>query len=122
MLFNQASHARHVWGSQRAATKSSFGPGLHPDACSINSPSGERDKRESQLWFCLDCGVVSSLAGGLCGRNSAAGWRDTSSKNCILVTPGHLISSLPPAPGRRPAPDCDWLSSPVTSDSRRHPC
>lgn len=73
----------------------------------------------------LDCGVVyffSSLAGGLCETNSAAGRRDTLIKNCIPVTPGPLISSLPPAPGRHPAPDCDWRSSPVTSDSRRRPC
>lgn len=108
-------------GISKGCNKEFLWTGLHPDACSVNSPSGARDK-ERVSCGCLDCGVVSSLAGGLCERNSAAGWRDTLTTNCLLVTQGLLISFLPPAPGRPPALDCDWLLLPVTSDSRRHPC
>lgn len=58
-----------VWGIPKGCNKEFLWPSLYPDTCSINSPSGERDK-ESQLWL-LGLGVVSSLAGGLCERNSA---------------------------------------------------
>lgn len=108
-------------GIPKGCNKEFLWTGLHPDACSVNSPSGVRDK-ERVSCGCLDCGVVSSLVGGLCERNSAAGWRDMLTTNCLLVTPGLLISSLPPAPGHRPALDCDWLLLPVTSDSHRRPC
>lgn len=45
-------------GSQRAATKSSFWTGLLPDACSINSPSGERREEKESAVGRSDCGVV----------------------------------------------------------------
>lgn len=51
-FFSQTSQACRVWGSQRAAAKSSSGLGLRSDACSINSPSGERCEERAV------CGVV----------------------------------------------------------------
>lgn len=61
-----------MFGDPKGCNKEFLWTSLHPDACSINSPSGERDE-ERVSCGCLDCGVVSSLAGGLCERNSAAG-------------------------------------------------
>lgn len=69
VFFSQTSHACQVRGSQRAATKSSSALGLRSDACSINSPSGERcgvvfifESRRTSVWE-KQCGWAMGYAG-----------------------------------------------------------